>query len=127
MEEIANRLHLNRKTVMAWKEEYDWEKRRSDFLKSKKCFHEELYEFARKLMKDISSDIDSGEKVDASRMYTFCKILPLFAKVKDYEDVVAKKDKKESQNGLSADIVAKIEEEILGIVPNDDRTATEEN
>ena len=78
-------------------------------------------------MKDISSDIDSGEKVDASRMYTFCKILPLFAKVKDYEDVVAKKDKKESQNGLSADIVAKIEEEILGIVPNDDRTATEEN
>ena len=66
-------------------------------------------------MKDISSDIDSGERIDPGRMYSFCRILPMFLKVKDYEDVVSKKPEKEEQKGLSHDVIAKIEEEILGI------------
>ena len=82
LEEIANRLKLNRKTVMAWKEQGDWNNKRKKFLLSKQSFHEELYEFARKLMKDITSDIDAGEKVDPGRMYAFCKIIPMFTKVR---------------------------------------------
>ena len=93
-----------------------WEKQK--FLKSKQSFHEELFEFARKLMKDIMSDIDAGEKVDSGRMFALCKILPMFVKVKDYEDIVAKRDKKEAPSGLTADIIAKIEEDILGIPRN---------
>ena len=120
LEEISNRLHLNRKTVMDWKEKYGWEKRKIDFLKSKQCFHEELYEFARKLMKDISSDMDSGEKIDPGRMYAFCRIIPMFTKVKDYEDIVAKKEKKETQKGLTPELIAQIEEEVLGITQNND-------
>lgn len=118
-EQIAERLRLNRKTVMSWKDEYDWEKRRADFLKSKQCFHEELYEFARKLMKDITADMEAGEKVDPGRMYAFCRVIPMFTKVKDYEDIVSKKEKKETPRGLTPDIVAQIEEEVLGITPND--------
>lgn len=120
LEEISNRLHLNRKTVMDWKEKYGWEKRKVDFLKSKQCFHEELYEFARKLMKDISIDLDNGEKVDPGRMYAFCRIIPMFTKVKDYEDIVAKKEKKETQKGLTPELIAQIEEEVLGITQNND-------
>lgn len=118
-EQIAERLRLNRKTVMSWKDEYDWEKRRADFLKSKQCFHEELYEFARKLMKDITADMEAGEKVDPGRMYAFCRVIPMFTKVKDYEDIVSKKEKKDTPRGLTPDIVAQIEEEVLGITPND--------
>ncbi len=119
VDEVADKLRLNRKTIMSWKEEGDWDKKRKDFLKSKQSFHEELYEFARKLMKDITSDMDSGEKIDPGRMYAFCKIIPMFTKVKDYEDIVAKKDKKERPRGLTPEIVAQIEEEVLGITRND--------
>ena len=115
MESIANMLNLNRKTVMKWKEEGDWHKRQQDYLKSKQSFHEELFEFARKLMKDITADLDAGEKIDTGRMYAFCRVLPMFAKVKDYEDVVAKHEDIEDRKGLTPDFIAKIEEEILGI------------
>ncbi len=119
VDEVADKLNLNRKTIMAWKDEGDWDKKRKDYLKSKQSFHEELYEFARKLMKDIASDMDLGEKVDPGRMYAFCKIIPMFAKVKDYEDIVTKKDKKEQPRGLTPELVSRIEEEVLGIPPND--------
>ena len=115
IEEIADKLDLSTKTICRWKEKHDWENKKQKFLKSKQSFHEELFEFARKLMKDIMSDIDAGEKVDSGRMFAFCKILPMFVKVKDYEDIVAKRDKKEAPSGLTADIIAKIEEDILGI------------
>lgn len=126
VERIAEKLNLNRKTIMAWKDEYKWEARRKEFLKSKQCFHEELYEFARKLMKDITQDLEAGEKVDPGRMYAFCKVIPMFAKVKDYEDVVSKKEKKETPRGLTPELVARIEEDVLGITPNDYNEETEE-
>lgn len=120
VDEIADRLHLNRKTVLSWKEQGDWDKKRRDYLKSKQSFHEELYEFARKLMKDITEDLDAGEKVDPGRMYAFCRVLPMFTKVKDYEDVVAKKDTPEKPKGLTPELIAQIEEEVLGITHNDE-------
>lgn len=119
VDELANKLNLNRKTVISWKEQGDWDKKRRDFLKSKQSFHQELYEFARKLMKDISCDLDAGEKVDPGRMYAFCRMLPMFGKVKEYEDVVAKKEVKEEPKGLTPELIAQIEEEVLGITPND--------
>ena len=116
IDEICAKVGITAKTVRKWKEKYDWETKRKAFLKSKQCFHEELYEFARKIMKDIVSDIDAGEKVDTGRMHALCRMLPMFVKVKDYEDVASKKDKKEKENqGLTPDFIAKIEEEILGI------------
>lgn len=120
VDEIAERLHLNRKTVLSWKEQGEWDKKRRDYLKSKQSFHEELYEFARKLMKDITEDLDAGEKVDPGRMYAFCRVLPMFTKVKDYEDVVAKKDTPEKPKGLTPELIAQIEEEVLGITHNDE-------
>ena len=119
VETIANELNLSRKTVMNWKEKGDWDNKRKLYIKSKIAFHEELFEFARKLMKDISADIDAGEKVDQGRMYTFCKLIPMFTKVKDYEDIVAKKEEKATPRGLTPELIAQIEEEVLGITHND--------
>lgn len=119
LEEISRRLKLSRKTVMKWKEIGDWENKRKQFLRSKQSFHEELYEFARKLMKDIIQDLEAGEKVDPGRMYAFCKVIPMFAKVKNYEDVVSKKEKKVVPRGLTPKLIAQIEEEVLGITHNE--------
>lgn len=117
---IARKLNLNRKTINIWRAEHEWDKKRASFLKSKMNFHEELYEFARKLMDGISADLEAGEKVDPGRMYAFCKVIPMFTKVKSYEDLVSKNDKKPTARGLNPDIVAQIEEEVLGITPNAD-------
>ncbi|MBR1627318.1 MAG: hypothetical protein IJ681_09275 [Bacteroidales bacterium] len=114
VETIAQELNLCRKTVMNWKEKGDWDYKRQLYYKSKITFHEEMYEFARKLMKEIVADMDEGNKVDASKMYTFTKLIPMFTKVKGYEDVVAK-PAKEQPKGLTPDIIAQIEQDILGI------------
>lgn len=126
IEEISSRLNVSSKTLSLWKEKGDWNNKRREFLKSKQAFHEDLYVFARKLMNDIMADIDNGEKVDPGRMYAFCKIIPMFVKVKNYEDLVLKPETKEKQKGLSAKLIAQIEEEVLGITPNNDGTNEEE-
>lgn len=115
VDSIADKLKVNRKTILAWKEEGVWTQRRKEYLKSKQSFHEELYEFARKLMKDITADMDAGEKIDPGRMYAFCRVLPMFTKVMDYENATAKKEPNEKPKGLTADVIAQIEEEVLGI------------
>lgn len=128
VDEIASKLNISTKTVCRWKDKFDWSKKKLNYSRSKQCFHEELYEFARKLMKDISADIDAGEKIDPGRMYAFCRVIPMFVKVKDYEDVVSKKEKKNTPRGLTPELVARIEEEVLGITPNVDyEEETEEN
>lgn len=119
VDEIASKINVSPKTVCRWKEKFDWEAKRKSFLKSKQSFHDELYEFARKLMKDISCDMDNDEKIDPGRMYAFCRIIPMFTKVKDYEDVMLKSDRKETPRGLTPELIQKIEEEVLGITHNE--------
>ena len=83
--EIAARLKLCERTVRTWKDEGSWETRRAQFMASKESFHTELYDFARKLMRTIRDDIDAKEKVDAGRLYTFARLLPLLTKIKEYQ------------------------------------------
>ena len=116
VETIARELNLCRKTVMTWKESGDWDRKRQELHKARMTIHEKMYKFAQKLLNDIIADIDAGNKVDASRMYAFNKLISSFNKAKAYEDVVHK-PKKSEQKGLSADVIAKIEQEILGIPP----------
>jgi muconolactone delta-isomerase len=103
--EIASRLRLGEKTVRIWKDEGDWETKRLQHIKSKEAFHEELYEFARKLMRTIKEDMENGKKVDPGRMYAFIRLLPLITKVKDYEDVLSKKETEEGKKGLTEDVL----------------------
>jgi len=116
VEEVASKLRLSTKTISRWKLKEDWDFKQKTFLKSKQSFHEELYELARNLIKGIKEDMAMGEKVDPGRMYAFCKIIPLFAKVKDYEDLI-KKPTTNKPKGLTPDIIAKIEQDVLGIPP----------
>lgn len=115
IEEIASRANSNERTIRRWKEEGDWDTKKNQYLLSKQMFHEELYEFARKLMNRIKEDLEIGEKVDTGRMYAFIRMLPMILKVKEYEDISAKKEAQEDKKGLSQDVVALIEQEVLGL------------
>jgi len=115
LEEIASRINSNERTVRKWKTEGDWDTKKSQYLISKQMFHEELYEFARKLMSGIREDLENDKKVDTGRMYAFTRMLPMILKVKEYEDISLKKEKSEDKKGLTQDIVAIIEQEVLGL------------
>lgn len=119
--ETAKKVNVSVLTISKWKEKGEWELKRKDYLKSKQAFHQELYEFARKLMKDISTDMDNGEKVDPGRMYAFCKVIPMFVKVKEYEEAAGKKDEKQEHRGLTPELIRDIEEKVLGITYNDEQ------
>lgn len=116
IEEVAKKLGVNEKTIRTWKNEGNWDAQKQQYVKSKQMFHEDLYNFARKLMATIETSFEKGEKVDPGRMFTFMKMLPMITKIKEYEDIVVKNsNKKEPKKGLSKDIISLIESEILGI------------
>ena len=120
IEETASKANVSTRTIAEWKIKGDWDVKRKKFLHSKQAFHEELYDFARKIMREIKTDLENGEKVDTGRMYAFTKMLPLITKIKEYEDVaILMKDKSAESKGLTKEIIRTIEEEILGMKSNE--------
>lgn len=84
--------------------------------------HEDLYGFGKTLLESIKADMENGEKIEPSRMYTLTKIMNMVGNIKTYENKVTAENcetKKTKSVGLSADIVREIEEKILGITYED--------
>jgi len=114
IERIALDLNLNFKTILRWKDEGGWEEKRESYVQNQQMFHEELYIFSRKLMRSIQEDLDNDRKTEAGRMYTFTRMLPLITKIKEYEDIVAKKQDDKDNKTLTDEDIREIED-LLGI------------
>ena len=119
IEEIAVKLEVNEKTIRRWKQRYDWDYKKNNYINSKTMFHEELYNFARKLMTSIESDIDSNERVDPGRMFAFTKMLPLITKIKEYEESVSKKQRDSENKGITPNFEKIIDTKILAMKPSE--------
>lgn len=118
LENIAQRLNVNERTLRRWKAADKWDEKRSEYLKSNTTFHEDLYNFGRDLLKSIKTDMDNGEKVEPARMYAVTKIISMLKNVKNYEDKRTHEKfmpKTAKQEGLSEEVIREIEEKILGI------------
>jgi hypothetical protein len=114
--EICDRLKLNRSTVRKWKKLGNWEEKRGQFIENKKAFHEELYEFARKLLRSVSQDLEAGNKVDFGRMYTLNSILPKIVKVKEYEDIRKEREAQgQKETKINPEFIQNIMKDIYGI------------
>jgi uncharacterized protein YjcR len=53
IEEVALNVGVNERTIRRWKTEHKWDSKKEQYVNSKSMFHEELYNFARKLMTSI--------------------------------------------------------------------------
>jgi Fe-S-cluster formation regulator IscX/YfhJ len=116
IDEVAQKVDVNERTIRRWKTEHNWDLRKEQYVKTKQMFHEELYNFARKLMVSIEYDMDNNEKVDPGRMFAFTKMLPLITKIKEYEDDVSKKGTEDTgSKELSPEFMKAINEAFLGI------------
>jgi len=112
--EIASKLVLAEKTVRVWKAQGEWDEKRKEFLKSKSSVHSDLYEVIKSVISSVKDDLAAKQKIEASRMYFVTKALPLIIKIKDYEDLVNKKQGAELKNVLSPEDVREVEE-LLGL------------
>ena len=116
IDEVARKMEVNERTIRRWKTEHNWDLKKEQYIKTKQMFHEELYNFARKLMISIEYDMENNEKVDPGRMFAFTKLLPLITKIKEYEDEVSKKGTEDTgSKELSPEFMKTINEEFLGI------------
>jgi uncharacterized protein YjcR len=116
-EAIAGRLGICEKTVRIWKDEGLWSEKREAYVKSRQQFHEELYDFARLIMRSVTKDIADGKKPDAGRLHMLMKIIPNIAKVKDYEAAAAKMEGKAKGGDVGKELSAIIQEELFGSAP----------
>ena len=110
--EVAQQVGVHERTIRRWKKEYNWETKKDQYFQTTSLFHKEMYNFARKLMASIEYDLDNGNEVNSSRMYTFTKMLPLITKIKDSEGNVKKDATSKETQGLTPDSVELIETEI---------------
>ena len=119
--EVAQQVGVHERTIRRWKKEHNWDLKKDQYFQTASLFHKEMYNFARKLMISIEYDLDNGNEINSSRMYTFAKILPLITKIKDYEDNIKNDSNAKIPEGITPDFVELIETEILGMKPKNER------
>ena len=120
VKEVAEQIGVNERTVRRWKKEHNWDVKKDQYYSTTSLFHKEMYNFARKLMNSIEYDMDNGNEINSSRLYTFTKMLPLITKIKDYEENVKNDNKTSEHQGITPDFVKLIETEILGMKPSEE-------
>ena len=119
--EVAQQVGVHERTIRRWKKEHNWDVKKDQYFQTAYLCHKEMYNSARKLMISIEYDLDNGNEVNSSRMYTFAKILPLITKIKDYEDNIKNDSNAKIPEGITPDFVELIETEILGMKPKNER------
>ena len=119
--EVAQQVGVHERTIRRWKKEHNWDVKKDQYFQTASLFHKEMYNFARKLMLSIEYDLDNGNEINSSRMYTFTKILPLITKIKDYEEHIKNDSNAKIPEGITPEFVELIETEILGMKPKNER------
>lgn len=122
LENIAQRLNVNERTLRRWKSADKWDEKRTEYLKNNTTFHEDLYKFGRSLLDSIQNDMTKGEKIEPSRMHAVTKIMTMLKNVKTYEDKITNEKhmpEATKHKGLTPEVIREIEEKILGITYED--------
>ncbi len=115
LEEIGLRLNISRRTLFYWKKKYEWDRKRFEAEHNQEVFSNELFDFARKLMQKISSDIDNNRQTPQSEIYSLMNILKNLPQIKQYENFNQKSKQSKLTNQLTPEILEQIEREVLGL------------
>ncbi|MCI0453807.1 MAG: phage terminase small subunit-related protein [Candidatus Dadabacteria bacterium] len=114
LKEIASRLNLAKRTLINWKRRGNWEEKRIRYIESKKKFHEELEELAKKLIRSIMSYVDSGKKIDVGRIHAIKYILSEITKINQYEEIRTEPERESIEKVLSGDTIRSIIRQVYG-------------
>ncbi len=112
---IGAKLNLSRRTLFYWKKKYEWDRKRFEAERNQEIFSEELFGFARKLMRKISMDIDNKTPTPQSEIYSLMNILKNLPQVKQHENSNQKARQPKLTGQLTPEIIEQIERDVLGI------------
>ena len=115
LEEIGAKLNISRRTLFYWEKKYEWDRKRFETEQNQENFDNELFEFARKLMQKISTDIDNDKQTQQSEIYSLMKILKNIPQVQQYETSNQKFKQPKPTGQLTPEIIEQIEREVLGL------------
>ena len=115
LDAICTKLNLSRRTLFYWKKKYDWDRKRFEAERNQEAFSNELFDFARKLMQKISSDIDNNRQTPQSEIYSLMNILKNLPQIKQYENSNQKSKQPKPNGQLTPEIIDKIEREVFGL------------
>ena len=115
LEEIGAKLNISRRTLFYWEKKYEWDRKRFETEQNQENFDNELFEFARKLMQKISTDIDNDKQTQQSEIYSLMKILKNIPQVQQYETSNRKFKQPKPTGQLTPEIIEQIEREVLGL------------
>lgn len=111
VEQIAFNIGTSRRTVYYWIGKNNWHKKKQDYEQSKADFSEQLQDFCRKLMRKLIKE----KKPSNAELYTVVNLLKHIPSIKKYEDLVEQGKQSGKPTGLTSDVIAQIEREVLGI------------
>ena len=78
--EIANRIGVHERTIRRWKAKGKWDEKRSKFYDEITASKDPIYEFSRKMLREIENDINNKKHVDPSRYYIFLNLVDKLTK-----------------------------------------------
>ena len=113
-DEIARKFEISRRTIFYWKKEYNWDKKRADYLFNNTRMSFEINDFVRKLMDKIMVDIDNNRQVSQSEIYTVLNLIKRMPEIKNYEDEIVKSKKEEKPKEITSDFIKQNNKDILG-------------
>jgi len=113
-DEIYRQLNICRRTVYYWKEKYKWDEKRAKRFKNKEVMSQELFEFIRKLMKRITTDIENKIPVNHSLYYSLNNLLKFMPDIQKYEMKVQKTKEPDKRFPTEKEI-KEIEQKFFGI------------
>ncbi|MCI1272847.1 MAG: hypothetical protein LKG27_00225 [Clostridiaceae bacterium] len=114
-DEIARNFEISRRTIFYWKKDYNWNKKRSDYLFNNTRLSFEINDFTRKLMDKIMADIDNNKQVSQSEIYTVLNLIKRMPEIKNYENEIIKAKKEEKPKELTPKFIKQIQKDILGV------------
>ncbi len=115
LEDIGGKLNISRRTLFYWKKKYEWDRKRFDTERNQAIFNAGLFDFARKLMQKISTDIDNNRHTPQSEIYSLMNILKNLTPIKQNKIAKQKVNTLKPTKQLTPETIEQIKRNILGI------------
>lgn len=111
-DEISDKTGVSRRTLYYWMAKYKWNDKKQEIKKSQKALSEDLFEFCKKLMRKIKSDMESKLPPNRAELYSLVNILKYLPTLQKHESISPRENS--VKNEITAETIEKIQREILG-------------
>lgn len=114
LEEVANRIGVNERTIRRWRNDDDWFAKRRQFIDKHSNIHEDLYNLARSTFEKIKADMENSNNINTGRLNQMINLIEAMFKSHRTEQILGfYKNQQPSEPNIKIDFDELIIEEFL--------------